>query len=661
MLYRNCQRRKVSTPGPVRQASLVTSWAAWSRTSLRLRLGPSRHFNANRTRGDDIFEFTADHNLTVGQRVVATATTNLFVLADAGEYCTGEGTASVTNNVQREWLRVAEVINSTTVRTETPLIMTNYLATSAGQTAPLLSTSRITAVDALEEAKWVGGTFLCDDRSEPSAGLVFSSYAVSCRIEDTTFVEGQRLGCAIAWGHGLDCVAVNCRSIGDGKIVWNYSTMHGNMNRFRTVGGTQNCGFYGCFASFAAQAFDFTAVSAGNNRVNIRPFARNCEIYRCFEAATSHPGSYQEKWENFKATGTLRGGINIRSLEATVDGFFIAAGNDRATTVDGGSVSSGIDLNGGFARRATIRRGKVFGHYAAFMIRETGSQSWREVEVDIAADVDVVDCGIGLLTAFRTSSPFNGLRRISYSANHDRMQVACVRLGQYSAGTDIEGLRLNRQFLNEVESGSVAVLWADENNPCLTMEGTKWKRGGDAAPGGAIQRMAIVGAVTNTTAYPSGTFAGRSWLRNNKVDNQITTRYSVTEGAYRQMHDLSDGNGAVSNGLQSFTTYTPTHTNTTNISSSSHVNGTGYIRFGRTIMVWVSVQITPTATGACTLRFTPPESVTFALANDVHGNGCSVVDSGRVSANVANNLVQYDFVASDTTNRPHTLFFQYSL
>src|SRR4029079_13582718 len=114
--------------------------------------------------------------------------------------------------------------------------------------------------------------------------------------------------------------AHNVLTINDPTLIWNYATMHGEMNRYKTV-GSQECGFVSCKDSFSAQTVDHTYGDLGGGvglYSNIRPYCISGEFTHCFEAATSHPGCYQELWDDNRFIDCFSGGILARGLEPTI-------------------------------------------------------------------------------------------------------------------------------------------------------------------------------------------------------------------------------------------------------------------------------------------------------------------------------------------------------
>jgi hypothetical protein len=127
---------------------------------------------------------------------------------------------------------------------------------------------------------------------------------------------------------------------------------------------------------------------------------------------------------------------------------------------------------------------------------------------------------------------------------------------------------------------------------------------------------------------------------------------------------------AVRDKIESFNlstgTYTPTLTNTTNITSSTALL-LRWIRINNAVAVFGRVNFVPTVAGACTLRLSLPISNNnFAVTSEAGGVGTanratSTFGSFAIAAIASTQLVSFTGWASYTTNTEHGLAFLYEI
>lgn len=108
--------------------------------------------------------------------------------------------------------------------------------------------------------------------------------------------------------------------------------------------------------------------------------------------------------------------------------------------------------------------------------------------------------------------------------------------------------------------------------------------------------------------------------------------------------------------------YTPTLTNTTNISSSTAFS-CRHTRNGDVAMVSGRVQITPTASGLCVLGFSLPIASNLAAVGDLSGTACTRATSlaGGIAADAANDRASFGIVAPSTTALDLVFVFTYTI
>lgn len=115
-------------------------------------------------------------------------------------------------------------------------------------------------------------------------------------------------------------------------------------------------------------------------------------------------------------------------------------------------------------------------------------------------------------------------------------------------------------------------------------------------------------------------------------------------------------------GLITSGTYTPTLTNTTNVSSSSTPSDWQYIRVGSVVTVSGQLNFSPTAAGAIEVQATLPIASNFAAFGNCAG-AASVRTGGvlvpvQVTADTTTDRVR--FIADPTTTAPHVTFVNFT-
>jgi hypothetical protein len=130
--------------------------------------------------------------------------------------------------------------------------------------------------------------------------------------------------------------------------------------------------------------------------------------------------------------------------------------------------------------------------------------------------------------------------------------------------------------------------------------------------------------------------------------------------ASNHTYTLPDYDGTVT--LDRASTYTPTLTNVTNITSSS-AGVFKYMRMGNIVQVTGSVNITPTSAAACTLRMSLPYSANFVGGAEAYGLAQEYVSGqiGGIGANVTFDTADINFTATTTSVRTWHLTFMYEV
>jgi len=110
-------------------------------------------------------------------------------------------------------------------------------------------------------------------------------------------------------------------------------------------------------------------------------------------------------------------------------------------------------------------------------------------------------------------------------------------------------------------------------------------------------------------------------------------------------------------------TYTPTLTNTTNISASTSFSA-HYMRVGNVVTVSGNVNIDPVATATSTImNISLPIVSTFSSQRNLSGVGADITTTqfSRIYADSTNNSAAIQFIALDATNRTHSFTFTYQV
>jgi len=154
----------------------------------------------------------------------------------------------------------------------------------------------------------------------------------------------------------------------------------------------------------------------------------------------------------------------------------------------------------------------------------------------------------------------------------------------------------------------------------------------------------------------------------------IATGGGTAYGFYANGTALNQFNGGVSIGRTAVTspattdgnvfsgTYTPTLTNTTNVSSST-ASACQYMRVGNTVTVSGQVAITPTAAANTVLGITLPIASTFAATNNLGGTAAAQTTTqvATLYADTANARVLFRMQAAATTALTYAFSFTYQV
>lgn len=110
-------------------------------------------------------------------------------------------------------------------------------------------------------------------------------------------------------------------------------------------------------------------------------------------------------------------------------------------------------------------------------------------------------------------------------------------------------------------------------------------------------------------------------------------------------------------------TYTPTLTNTTNLTASTAYE-CQYMQVANVVTVSGKVDVDPTGAGQCVLGFSLPIAVDFASTEECAGVGTTPAVAGisiAILGDTTNDRATFEWIAVDTSNRSVYFTFTYRL
>jgi hypothetical protein len=484
--------------------------------------GPEINMNSLRNRGSRNISFASAHDVVPGDFMLMIGQRNALSV-DAGEWQMGVGTTGNLYAYMCEWIEIARTPSTVTADTTTGRIFTAYFNSNGSDPNSLRTRTTLRKASPVINSNWEGGEWLLDC---PSSVAFVMDCAVRSKMKNARCFRKNRFGSTCRFEASFECSFEDIINYNDIGLVWDYTTMHGELNRF-VAAGSQDCEFRRCKDYWGAQSFDLAyygadVTTAGYPLITVRPRVVECETVGCFEAATSHPGVWSERWVDNTFRDCHVGGILIRGLSPYVHGNMIDSMSElRDNAFETGYQSIGIFLYGGYAKNAAVEDNDIIGFRRAVMIQDAPSASGYFSDVNAHIEGNRIDrCYVGLETLFANPTPFNGVRGISYTDNqHTRMQVGMVKLGSYSAGTIIEDNTIDGKLLNEAgATGDIFIVEAAVNNPGLIIVNNRWLRpAGETEFGGRRPWMVYIREITDTTTYPAATWQTKSEIKNNFV------------------------------------------------------------------------------------------------------------------------------------------------
>lgn len=452
---------------------------------------------------------TADFE--VGDLVHLVSQRNSLSRTDAGAWWCGDGTANSRYAYFAEFAVISEVLGGGQFRLSRPLIFPAYRTNNTLETQSERSTSTVKRVRPVKDAHWIGGKFV---RTMIGASVQDSAWALQCSFADATIEQGALFGDSSRWRSSCDCVTKRVTVVNDPTLVWNYSTMHGKMNRFKII-NSQDCGFDACSTTHAAQPVDFSFGASDGlpPTVNVRPYCRNGSFSACFEGLTSHAGSYEEEWIGNSVVDCFEDGLLVRGLRPTVrNNTFQRSYDPSVAGADQAQVGIGLAY-GGF-RGARVTGNTISGFPSGVYILDSATLDWQGRDLNVfIADNDIDQCRVGLWCSLRA---WRGLRGINYVNNrHTRMGRQMVLIDSYSAGSLVRGNTLQGDFLDKTAT-SVMAVYIGQNNPAVSVVDNVWSRskGGNA---GQSRYMVFYGQVLDTTTYPAADFQSQAVISGNNA------------------------------------------------------------------------------------------------------------------------------------------------
>jgi hypothetical protein len=264
--------------------------------------------------------------------------------------------------------------------------------------------------------------------------------------------------------------------------------------------------------------------------------------------------------------------------------------------------------------------------------------------------------------AYPTTIPLtNGGDRGAFTVHGTSEATANVQIINWGSSTADEP-NLNFLSLNGNAVGTFGTVpTSGFNLGIITFEG--YSGSGSGMLSGAAILAEASGTWTSTTspsllrlqtAAATGGVATRILIDEDAVSIEANTGFSISETTATTAALANAYIGNVSSG-----TYTPTLTNTTNITSSTP-STTYYTRVGNMVMVSGRVTIDPTATGSITLGFSLP------IASDISNNCWGVCnnqqgDAISVTSDNTNDRASFVGIVADAASRVYSYTFQYQV
>lgn len=181
-----------------------------------------------------------------------------------------------------------------------------------------------------------------------------------------------------------------------------------------------------------------------------------------------------------------------------------------------------------------------------------------------------------------------------------------------------------------------------------------------ATTGTSAGDIALDNAVRAAGVIRFRNFADNGYLTGMYADGSDNIQVGAVGSGNVKLHNLSMTGDISAANLESGT-YTPTLTNTLNVSSSS-ANLSIYSRVGNTVTVSGFVDITPTGSGLGTVKLSLPITSNFTLGTDAIGSvscGNTVLNSVYILADGTSDTANLSFNAASSSSTNAFYSFQY--
>lgn len=577
--------------------------------------------------------------------------------SDAGSQRLGVATGSGNPCYFAEY-GVVSVINSVSSSAvqfvvSAPLIFSSYRAdrTAETDTTNARANATLQKITPCLNAHWIGGKFISDGGV---TSTFRSKWAWKCSVRDVDIERGTSGGESVYWRAAYECKAEDVRSIGSVTLE-NDPADHDSWNRFKTA-SAQSIVFRRCYDYNGSQSFDTSYIGADSDygrMPSVDITIIDCETKRAVHSGmTSHPGCWNVSVVNCRFLDCLNQGITQRSRGGLISNNTIT-GTSEGLTDAATDTEHGIGLYAGFARENLVVGNRISGFSRGINIYDsTGEAVFTAIDCIVEAN-HISRCFYGVYketVGTNTNSTPTGL--VLQGNFYDNIGRYGIRLGSYSPGTIINGETFYGPFIDPVASSTLQCINVQANNPALIVENCVALRFGT---GGTTKTFLSVANISDTTTFPSATWAKQSRFENNVIVGGIDVTYSVNNTAFKQQDNDSDVDVSDS--------YTPTLSNTTNVAGST-ASTCYWERISDTVRVWGQVQIQATAATTATLMgMSLPLTSDIGAATDAAGvfatNNAS--KAGRISGDATNDRVSFQFNPDATTNFTYNFMFAYKL
>ena len=470
---------------------------------------------------------------SAGDKVRLISVVNALNRVDAGEDWTGDGTQSLPFAYFNEFHCIKTVVGNGVFNLADELIFNDYAINAAGETETDRTGSAVQKFVPVEKAHWIGGTV---NRTASNDGHVFRIiHGYHCSISDVSINRSSAQGSSIQIEASWNCEAKNITNYNDPTFAWNYTDHHAKHNRYKII-SSQDCGFDNIHDSYGGQSVDFT-YNGTYKTISIRPYCTNSTFTRCYEAPTSHPGVYQERWINNAMLDFKKDGLVIRGYAAFVHGNLMTS--SMQGKVDTDNAGDGIVLAYGAAQRAHIANNVIRGSYRGIVVQgsSTLDWSWDNCLLDICNN-HISESYFGFATSIQEGSFKNFFRFLNICNNYfSQIGRFVIKLDDFSAGVTIHANRLDGNFRATDSTSFAHFVQAGNNCPALKITDNVWARAKGSNSNFTTIRMINIASIDDTTAFPEADWACQTIIQNNTMgysnDSNVDFQ-TIGTGNYKQ-------------------------------------------------------------------------------------------------------------------------------